>query len=88
MGRFRETAMSGFFASGHAIDLVLGFLALEVLVLMRRSGALTAVLAALPGAFLLLALRAALTGAPWPWVALWISLSLPAHLADLARRRG
>ena len=79
--------MSSFFASGHAVDLVLGFLVLEVLVLAGRNGVVSALLAVLPGAFLLLALRAALTGAPWPWVALWVSLSLPAHLADLARRR-
>jgi hypothetical protein len=36
--------------------------------------------------FLLFALRAALTGAGWIWVCLWITLSLPAHLADLWRR--
>jgi hypothetical protein len=37
-----------------------------------------------------LALRAALTGQAWWWVALWLSLALPAHLAWLAlawRRR-
>ena len=87
MGPFPETGMSSIFASGHAADLVLGVLVLEVLVLARSRGVVTALLAALPGACLILALRAALTGAPWPWVALWVSLSLPAHLADLARRR-
>lgn len=81
--------MNSFFASGHAVDLVLGFLALEVLalVLWRRAGAINALVTALPGACLLLALRAALTGAHWTWVGLWVALSLPAHLADLARRR-
>ena len=81
--------MSELFASGHAIDLVLGFLVLEVMVLgiWRRSAAATVVIAALPGACLLLALRAALTGANWSWVALWVALSLPAHLADLGWRR-
>ena len=37
-----------------------------------------------------LALRAALLGQDWWWVALWLSLALPAHLAWLAlawRRR-
>jgi hypothetical protein len=34
----------------------------------------------------LLALRAALTGANWMMIALWLALSLPAHLADLWRR--
>ncbi len=81
--------MSGFFASGHAVDAVLVFLALEVLVLVlwRRACLATALLAALPGALLLLALRAALTGADWRWVALWVALSLPAHLMDLKLRR-
>jgi hypothetical protein len=81
--------MSGFFASGHAVDAVLAFLAMEVmaLVLWQRAGLARALGGALPGAFLLLALRAALTGAGWVWVALWVALSLPAHLADLALRR-
>jgi hypothetical protein len=81
--------MSGFFASGHVVDAVLGFLALEVLALVLWRGArpVPALSAALPGALLLLALRAALTGADWQWVALWIALSLPAHLMDLQLRR-
>lgn len=79
--------MESFFASGLAVDLVLVFLALEILLLSRRMGWATALIAALPGACLLMALRAALTGAQWPWIALWISLSLPAHLLDLSRRR-
>jgi len=80
--------MSDLFASGRAVDLVLLFLALEVVALglWWRGGAINALVAALPGACLLLALRAALTGAHWPWVALWIAMSLPAHLADLTRR--
>ena len=40
----------------------------------------------LPGALMLLALRAALTGAGWPWIALALAASFPAHLADIARR--
>jgi hypothetical protein len=40
----------------------------------------------LPGILLLLALREALTGANWVWVALWLTVSLPAHLADFWRR--
>jgi hypothetical protein len=46
-----------------------------------------AALRLLPGALLLLALRAALTGQAWPWIALALAASFPAHLADLARRR-
>ena len=41
----------------------------------------------LPGALMLLALRAALTGMAWPWIALALMASFPAHLADLVRRR-
>lgn len=44
----------------------------------------------LPGALMILALRGALTGAEWQWIALPLLLSLPAHLVDLAatqRRR-
>jgi hypothetical protein len=40
----------------------------------------------LAGAFLLLALRAALTGAAWSWVAVWLVAGLVAHLVDLVRR--
>lgn len=81
--------MSDLFASGHAVDLVLGVLAAEfmLLVLWARAAPLRALGAVLPGLFLLLALRAALTGAAWTWPALWLALALPAHLADLAMRR-
>ncbi|MBK1643400.1 hypothetical protein CKO25_01760 [Thiocapsa imhoffii] len=40
----------------------------------------------LAGAFLLLALRAALQHAGWEWIALWLTLALIAHLADLIMR--
>ena len=42
-----------------------------------------ALLRLLPGALMILALRAALTGAGWPWIALALACSFPAHLADL-----
>lgn len=38
-----------------------------------------------PGALMLLALRAALTGLDWRWIALPLLASFPVHLADLAR---
>ena len=77
------------FASGHAVDLVLAVMAVEGawLVSLARRSAADVVLALLPGALLLVALRAALTGAGWAWVALFVTLSLPAHLADMRRRR-
>lgn len=62
----------------------------EGVVLTRRGGwrARDAALRLLPGALMMLALRAALTGATWPWIALPLAASFPLHLADLARRPG
>lgn len=40
----------------------------------------------LAGAFLLLALRCALTGAGWLWIALWLLAALLAHVADIVGR--
>jgi hypothetical protein len=80
--------MSWLFASGHAADLMLALLVVQGAALVwlwraRRRGVppgqLLAFLGA--GALLALALRAALTGAHWGWVALWVALSLPAQLA-------
>lgn len=42
----------------------------------------------LAGAALLLALRAAITGAAWPWIAVWLAASGLAHVADLRARWG
>ncbi|WP_233548337.1 hypothetical protein [Aurantiacibacter zhengii] len=79
--------MDEFFASGHAVDVVLAVVALEFLWLAFRHGrAVDAALMLLPAAFILLGLRAALTGAPWYWVAIPLTLAFPAHLADLVRR--
>ncbi|WP_439814962.1 hypothetical protein [Zavarzinia sp. CC-PAN008] len=73
--------------SGHVVDLILAVLVLEVLALgLWRRRLMAMLVAALPGACLLLALRCALTDAGWPWVALWLALSFPAHLLDLWRR--
>ncbi|MDO6416238.1 hypothetical protein Q4F19_17765 [Sphingomonas sp. BIUV-7] len=46
-----------------------------------------ALLRLVPGALMLLALRAALTGLDWRWIALSLVASFPVHLADLARQR-
>lgn len=82
-----SSAVAEMFASGRAVDLVLAVMALEAIWLIARRGDAGAVLLALaPGALILLAVRAALTGAGWQWVALLLTASLPAHLADLARR--
>ena len=80
--------MQPFFTSGHAVDLVLAFMAAEAvaLILMKRP-ALTVVLTILPGVAMMLALRAAITGAGWQWIAVWLTVSLPLHLADLRHRK-
>jgi len=89
--------MTDFFAGGHVATLLLAILGLEAALLLalwrwRGQGVPPAPLLAFlaSGAFLALALHAALTGLAWFWVALWLSLALPAHLAWLAlawRRR-
>lgn len=83
--------MDGLFASGRIVDLVLaGVLAEAVLLLvlcrgLRRFAPFAATLSA--GAALMLALRAALTGASWPAIAGWMLVGLAAHAADLVLRR-
>lgn len=78
------------FASGRIIDAVLLLMLLEgalLLGLRARTGrgvapkTLLTNLAA--GAALMLALRAALTGAPWTTTAAFLAAALAAHLADL-----
>jgi hypothetical protein len=85
--------MDRLFASGRIVDLILALVALEALGLLayhRRTGRGPAPADALSnllsGACLMLALRGALVGAWWGWVALPLLASLLAHLADLRRR--
>lgn len=80
--------MQAFFESGRAIDLVLLIMLAEGVFLWfrRRASALDILLALLPGALILLGVRAALTGADWPLIALPLALSWPVHLADIRRR--
>lgn len=79
--------MSALFASGHAVDIVLAVMLVEMIVLIARKGKAATIIAAfLPGALILLAVRAALTGAGWQWVALALAASFPAHIADMRRR--
>jgi hypothetical protein len=81
------------FASGHAADLVIAVLAVEAIVLAWRharsgAGPPPKVFAPMIGAgvLLVLALRCALTGAPWPWIALLLSAGGVVHLLDLRQR--
>lgn len=87
--------MSDFFASPHLADLILAVLALEAVVLAVRHGRTgrgpslaEAGPFLLSGACLVLALRAVLAGASWPWVAGGLTSALVAHLWDLRGRAG
>ncbi|MHB8284304.1 MAG: hypothetical protein ACYDD1_06470 [Caulobacteraceae bacterium] len=81
-----------FFSHGHAVDLVLAVILLEFVALsatrVRSHGRLLdRLFAYAPGICLLLALRAALTGSSWVWVAVFLTASFPVHIGDLVRRR-
>jgi hypothetical protein len=66
---------------------VLAVLAVEAFILLRASRpTIDVALLLLPGACMMLGLRAALVGASWPWIALPLAASFPVHLADLLRR--
>jgi hypothetical protein len=79
-------------ASGHIADLVLLVVLLELMVLAwlgargRGPGARSLLPTLLAGAALALALRAALTGAAWPWIAVCLSVAGVAHGIDLLAR--
>lgn len=77
--------MAWLFASGTAADIILIVMAIEALWLrLRQRWQLIAILCRLmPGVLMMIALRAALTGQGWAWIALPLTLSLPFHLADL-----
>jgi hypothetical protein len=77
------------YATGHAVDIVLAVIAVEWVWLVFAGGwrATDAALRLAPGVMMLLALRAALSGQSWYWVALPLLVSFPFHLADLAQHR-
>jgi predicted component of type VI protein secretion system len=85
--------MNVFPLSEHGVDLIVGLVALEALVVicwrgMFQSGPapLAFVVNLLAGAFLLLALRCALAGSSQAAIAVCLSAALVAHLADLRLR--
>lgn len=83
--------MSTWFASPHLVDLVLVFTALEAVALMARAARhgrrrREVVLLLLPGICLMLAVRAALAGAAWPWLPVALAGAFVAHVADLRQR--
>jgi hypothetical protein len=81
------------FATGRIVDLIAGFMLVEfgVMTVLRSSGRggiqpaeLAVSLAA--GMGLLFALRAALKGLSWQYVATWLILALAAHVLYLKLR--
>lgn len=81
--------MHDLFASGRAVDIVLLVIAIEALwLILRARWTIAATLLRLgPGALMLVALRFALMGMAWPWIAAALLASFPLHLADLRRDR-
>jgi hypothetical protein len=82
--------MEQLFASGRIVDLILALMIAEYIglwlylgrsvVALRLAGYLAS------GAFLLLALRVALTDGGWIWIAVFLAASFAVHLLDLRRR--
>jgi hypothetical protein len=80
--------MDEFFASGHAVDVVLAVLGIEAIWLKYRANGWANIISALlPAVLMMIALRAALTGLPWPFISLPLALAFPVHLYDMHRRR-
>jgi hypothetical protein len=81
------TLLENLFASGHVIDLVIGLIVLEVLVL--RVGMRKVSVAPMPtliaGVGLLLAWRFSHAGLHWAYVAAALSTAGAAHCCDLWR---
>ena len=79
--------IDAFFASGHGADVVLAVLLAEAIWLKTRGWSLARIAGLIgPAVFIVLALRAALVGAGWEWVAVLLALSLPLHVMDLRGR--
>lgn len=80
--------MDEFFASGHAVDVVLVVLLVEAIWLKRRGNMWADIAPALlPAVLMMIALRAALTGMAWPFISVPLALAFPVHLYDLRRRK-
>ena len=84
--------MSDYLANGRIADLILALLLLEAIGLLayhrltgRGVGPAQLLPNVLAGACLVLALRGALVGAAWPWIALCLGAALCAHAFDFRR---
>lgn len=79
--------MQQLFASGHVIDLILLLMLAEAALLLKLRlpglGSRQILALLLPGAFLMLAVRAALTSAHWTTIAACLLAALVAHLGDV-----
>ncbi len=75
-------------ASPHLIDVILVLTLLEAIAVVACGGVTAIAMARmlLPGVFLLLALRAALAGAAWPWIPASLAASLLTHIVELRSR--
>lgn len=85
--------LTAFIASGAAVDWILAVVAFEALLLavlgrgiQGRIPSASIVFLLLPGVFLLLALRCALTGAGAVDIALCLTLAFVAHVVDVVGR--
>jgi len=85
--------MAALFANGRVVDAILLFMVVEIALMIhirirsRRGVAPLDLLSSMAaGIALLFALRAALLGSSWPVIALFLLLSLCAHVVDLMRR--
>ena len=79
--------------SGRIADLLIAVMLIEVVVLVgyrvasgRGYPVPHIISSVLAGLFLVLALRAALVGAPWYWIAASLAAAGAAHLADVVLR--
>ena len=83
-----------FQVDAHAVDLILGLVVLEAIAFVAFRARLgpglrpaRIVWNLLAGAALLVALRSALAGSHWHWIAAALAVSLVAHVGDLWQRR-
>ncbi|MQX37252.1 hypothetical protein [Roseospira navarrensis] len=85
--------LADLYESGAVADLLVALVLLEALGLawlhrrLGRRGLPWGILLNLAtGAALVMALGAALKGAPWPWIGTWLVAALVGHAGDLALR--
>ncbi len=85
--------MRELFSTGLIVDLIIVFVIAEWAAIMlyrlrtgKGIGPLALTVNLLAGVFLMLALRSALVGASWQWIAASLAAAMAAHLGDLTQR--